>query len=158
MPDAPPNLLYYGDNIDILRRYVEDESVDLVYLDPPFNSNADYNVLFAEKSGEKAQAQITAFEDTWEWGLEAAQEYAEVLRSGHDRVAKALKGMHDFLGGSDMMAYLSMMALRLFERRRVLKPTGGIYLRCDPWLTQPVVSPSARSLHACPFAALFGGC
>jgi len=104
MPDAPPNLLYYGDNLDILRRYVNDESVDLVYLDPPFNSNADYNVLFAEKSGEKAQAQIQAFEDTWEWGLEAAQEYAEVLRSGHDRVAKALKGMHDFLGSSDMMA------------------------------------------------------
>src|SRR6266581_5644769 len=132
MPDAPPNLLYYGDNFDILRRYVNDESVDLVYLDPPFNSNADYNVLFAEKSGEKAQAQITAFEDTWEWGLEAAQEYAEVLRSGHDRVAKALKGMHDFLGGSDMMAYLSMMALRLIELRRVLKPTGSIYLHCDP--------------------------
>jgi site-specific DNA-methyltransferase (adenine-specific) len=66
----PQNLLYYGDNLDILRRYVEDESVDLVYLDPPFNSNADYNVLFAEKSGEKAHAQIKAFEDTWEWGLE----------------------------------------------------------------------------------------
>src|SRR5437773_12510347 len=104
MPDAPPNLLYYGDNLDILRRYVNDESVDLVYLDPPFNSNADYNVLFAEKSGEKAQAQLTAFEDTWEWGLEAAQEYAEVLRSGHDRDAKALKGPHDFHGCSDMTA------------------------------------------------------
>jgi len=106
MSDAPKNLLYYGDNLDILRRYVDDESVDLVYLDPPFNSNADYNVLFAEKSGEKAHAQIKAFEDTWEWGLEAAQEYAEVLRSGHDRVAKALDGGHDFLGGSDVMAYL----------------------------------------------------
>src|SRR5215210_618992 len=134
MSDAPvpPNLLYYGDNLDILRRYVEDESVDLVYLDPPFNFNADYNVLFAEKSGEKAGAQIKAFEDTWEWGLEAAQEYAAVLRSGHDRVAKALMGMHDFLGSSDMMAYLSMMALRLIELRRVLKPTGSIYLHCDP--------------------------
>src|SRR5436190_17957203 len=132
MSDAPPNLLYYGDNLDILRRYVDDESVDLVYLDPPFNSNADYNVLFAEKSGEMAGAQIKAFEDTWEWGLEAAQEYGEVLRSGHDRVAKAAKGMHDFLGGSDMMAYLSMMALRLIELRRVLKPTGSIYLHCDP--------------------------
>jgi hypothetical protein len=71
---AEHNLLYYGDNLDILRRYVDDESVDLVYLDPPFNSNADYNVLFAERSGEKAHAQIKAFEDTWEWGLEAAQE------------------------------------------------------------------------------------
>ena len=126
MPDLATNVLYYGDNLDILRRYLPDAALDLVYLDPPFNSNADYNVLFAEKSGEKAQAQITAFEDTWEWGLEAAQEYAEVLRSGETRVAKALKGMHDFLGGSDMMAYLSMMALRLIELRRVVnRPEMG---------------------------------
>jgi site-specific DNA-methyltransferase (adenine-specific) len=127
-----PNTLYYGDNLDILRRYVDDESVDLIYLDPPFNSNADYNVLFAEKDGTQAHAQIKAFEDTWTWDLEAAQEYAEVVHSGHDRVAKALKGLHDFLGGSDMLAYLSMMALRLIELRRVLKPTGSIYLHCDP--------------------------
>ena len=126
------NTLYYGDNLDILRRYVDDESVDLIYLDPPFNSNADYNVLFAEKDGTQAHAQIKAFEDTWTWDLEAAQEYGEVLRSGHDRVAKALKGLHDFLGGSDMLAYLSMMALRLIDLRRVLKPTGSIYLHCDP--------------------------
>jgi site-specific DNA-methyltransferase (adenine-specific) len=129
---ATPNTLYYGDNLDILRRYIDDESVDLIYLDPPFNSNADYNVLFAEKDGTQAHAQIKAFEDTWTWDLEAAQEYAEVLRSGHDRVAKCLKGMHDFLGGSDMLAYLSMMALRLIDLRRVLKPTGSIYLHCDP--------------------------
>ena len=103
MSDAPPNLLYYGDNLDILRRYVDDESVDLVYLDPPFNSNADYNVLFAEKSGEMAHAQIKAFEDTWQWDLAAAAEYGEVLRSGHDRFAKALKGMYDFLGSSDIV-------------------------------------------------------
>jgi site-specific DNA-methyltransferase (adenine-specific) len=128
----PDNLLHCGDNLDILRRYISDESVDLIYLDPPFNSNADYNVLFAEKGGAKAHSQIRAFEDTWEWGLEAAQEYAEVLRSGHDRVAKALKGMHDVLGGSDMLAYLSMMAIRLIDLRRVLKPTGSIYLHCDP--------------------------
>jgi DNA modification methylase len=75
----PPNTLYYGDNLDILRRYIEDESVDLIYLDPPFNSNADYNVLFAEKDGTQAHAQIKAFEDTWTWDLEAAQEYAEIL-------------------------------------------------------------------------------
>ena len=126
------NLLYYGDNLDVLRRHIDDESVDLIYLDPPFNSNADYNVLFAEKDATKSHAQIKAFEDTWQWDLEAAQEYAEVLRSGHDRVAKALKGMYEFLGGSDMMAYLSMMALRLIELRRVLKRTGSIYLHCDP--------------------------
>src|SRR5881392_4308629 len=82
------NRLYFGDNLKWLsdRKEFPDESVDLVYLDPPFNSNADYNVLFAEKSGEKAQAQIQAFEDTWEWGLEAAQEYAEVLRPCDVRV------------------------------------------------------------------------
>jgi site-specific DNA-methyltransferase (adenine-specific) len=104
------NTLYFGDNLDILRRYIDDESVDLIYLDPPFNSNADYNVLFAEKDGTSAHAQIKAFEDTWSWDEEAAKEYDEVLNSGHDRVARALKGLHDFLGGSDMLAYLSMMA------------------------------------------------
>jgi site-specific DNA-methyltransferase (adenine-specific) len=128
---ASANTLYYGDNLDILRRYIDDESIDLIYLDPPFNSNADYNVLFAEKDGTQAHAQIKAFEDTWSWDLEAAQEYGEVLRCGHDRVAKCLKGIHDFLGGSDMLAYLSMMAIRLIELRRVLKPTGSIYLHCD---------------------------
>src|SRR5215210_4537182 len=128
----PANTLYYGDNLDILRRYIDDESVDLIYLDPPFNSNADYNVLFAEKDGTQAHAQITAFEDTWEWGLEAEQEYAEILRSGHDRIAKAVKGMRDFIGASDMLAYLVMMGLGLIELRRVLKPTGSIYLHCDP--------------------------
>src|SRR5436853_3250818 len=81
------NTLYYGDNLDILRRYVDDESVNLIYLDPPFNSNADYNVLFTEKDGTQAHAQIKAFEDTWTWDIEAAQEYTEVLRSGHKRVA-----------------------------------------------------------------------
>ncbi len=131
-PKPPPaNTLYYGDNLEVLRRHIGDESVDLIYLDPPFNSNTDYNVLFAEKDGTQAHAQITAFEDTWTWDLEAAREYAEVLRSGLDRVARCLKGMHDFLGGSDMMAYLSMMALRLIELRRVLKVTGSIYLHCD---------------------------
>lgn len=126
------NTLYYGDNLDILRRYIAGESVDLIYLDPPFNSNADYNVLFAEKDGTQPHSQIKAFKDTWTWDLEAAQEYAEVLRSGHDRIAKCLKGLHDVLGGSDMLAYLSMMAIRLIELRRVLKPTGSIYLHCDP--------------------------
>ncbi len=88
------NTLYYGDNLDILRRYVEDESVDLIYLDPPFNSNADYNVLFAEKDGTQAHVQIKAFEHTWTWDLETAQEDAKVLRCGHDRVAKATGGFH----------------------------------------------------------------
>jgi len=92
MPDQPPNTLYYGDNLHILRRYIDDESIDLIYLDPPFNSNADYNVLFAEKDGSQAHAQIKAFQDTWSWDLEAATEYAETLRSARGRVAKAIKG------------------------------------------------------------------
>ncbi len=127
-----PNTLYYGDNLDILRRYVADGSVDLIYLDPPFNSNADYNVLFAEKDVTQPHSQIRAFKDTWTWDMEAAGEFGEVLRSGHDRMARCLKGLHDILGGSDMLAYLSMMAIRLIELRRVLKATGSIYLHCDP--------------------------
>jgi DNA modification methylase len=124
------NLLYYGDNLDVLRRHVPDESVDLVYLDPPFNSNQDYNVLFREHSGEDAAAQIKAFSDTWRWDTEAAKSYAETVERG-GRVAEALKAFRDFLGASDMMAYLAMMAPRLVELRRVLKPTGSLYLHCD---------------------------
>lgn len=125
------NVLYYGDNLDILRRYVKDESVDLVYLDPPFNSNATYNVLFAEQSGERAEAQIRAFEDTWQWDQADARGYQETVEHG-GRVADALRGFRTLLGDSNMMAYLAMMAPRLVELRRVLKPTGSIYLHCDP--------------------------
>jgi DNA modification methylase len=126
-----PNTLYYGDNLDILRRYVKDETVDLVYLDPPFNSNATYNVLFAEQNGTRAAAQIKAFEDTWTWDQEAAREYEETVEVG-GRVADALRAFWTFLGPSNMLAYLAMMAPRLVELRRVLKPTGSIYLHCDP--------------------------
>jgi len=125
------NRLYYGDNLDVLRRYIADESVDLVYLDPPFNSNANYNVLFAEKSGTKAAAQIKAFEDTWRWDESAAEAYRDVVEQGGS-VAQALIAFRTFLGDSDMLAYLAMMAPRLVELRRVLKPTGSIYLHCDP--------------------------
>jgi len=124
------NKLYYGDNLDVLRRYVRDESVDLVYLDPPFKSQQDYNVLFAEKDGTKAAAQIMAFEDTWEWNQESARAYEQIVEGG-GRVAEAMIAFHTFLGGSDMMAYLAMMAPRLMELQRVLKPTGSIYLHCD---------------------------
>ena len=128
---ALKNRLYYGDNLDVLRQYVADESVDLVYLDPPFNSNANYNVLFAEKSGTKAAAQIKAFEDTWQWDESAATSYRETVEAGGN-VAQALIAFRTFLGDSDMLAYLAMMAPRLVELRRVLKPTGSIYLHCDP--------------------------
>jgi DNA modification methylase len=126
-----PNTLYYGDNFDILKRYVKDETVDLVYLDPPFNSSATYNVLFAEQNGTRAAAQIKAFEDTWTWDQEAAREYEETVEAG-GRVADALRAFWTFLGPSNMLAYLAMMAPRLVELRRVLKPTGSIYLHCDP--------------------------
>jgi DNA modification methylase len=125
------NTLYYGDNLDVLRRYIASESVDLVYLDPPFNSNATYNVLFAEHSGEKAASQIRAFEDTWSWDEEAARTYFETVQTGGE-VANALHAFFTLLGESNMMAYVAMMAPRLVELRRVLKPTGSIYLHCDP--------------------------
>jgi DNA modification methylase len=124
------NRLYYGDNLDVLRRHVDDASVDLVYLDPPFNSNASYNVLFAEKDGTQAASQIKAFEDTWEWNEDAARALEEVIEAG-GRTAEAMRAFRTFLGDSDMMAYLAMMAPRLIELRRVLKTTGSIYLHCD---------------------------
>jgi DNA modification methylase len=128
---APKNKLYYGDNLDVLQRYVKDESVDLVYLDPPFNSRQDYNVLFAEKDGSQSSSQIHAFEDTWEWNIDAQRAYEQIVEQG-GRVADALRAFKTFLFNSDMMAYLAMMAPRLVELRRVLKETGSIYLHCDP--------------------------
>jgi site-specific DNA-methyltransferase (adenine-specific) len=124
------NKLYYGDNYDVLKRYVKDETVDLVYLDPPFNSRQDYNVLFAEKDGTQSSSQIHAFEDTWEWNIDAQRSYEFTVEQG-GRVADALRAFKTFLFNSDMMAYLAMMAPRLIELRRVLKPTGSIYLHCD---------------------------
>jgi site-specific DNA-methyltransferase (adenine-specific) len=124
------NVLYYGDNLDVLRRHIPDESVDLVYLDPPFNSNADYNILF-EEHGEKAAAQVQAFTDTWEWNTEARGAYEEIVEAGGG-TADTMRAFRTMLGGSDMLAYLSMMAPRLIELRRVLKPTGSLYLHCDP--------------------------
>lgn len=125
------NTLYYGDNLDVLRRYVADESVDLIYLDPPFKSDQNYNVLFAEQNGTRSAAQIQAFEDTWRWDQAAAAAFTEVTRAG-GQVSLAMQAFHTVLGESDMLAYLSMMAPRLVELRRVLKPTGSIYLHCDP--------------------------
>ena len=127
-----PNTLYFGDNLDILREYVPDESVDLIYLDPPFNSNATYNVLFKEASGEGSAAQIHAFDDTWHWSIESERAYREVVTDGPKKLADLLQAMRSFLGQNDMMAYLTMMAQRMVELHRVLKPTGSIYLHCDP--------------------------
>jgi adenine specific DNA methylase Mod len=126
------NKLYFGDNLEILRDHVADASVDLIYLDPPFNSSATYNVLFKEKSGEESAAQITAFEDTWQWSMEAEAVYKEIVTSGPRKLADLMQALLAFLGRNDMMAYLVMMAIRLVELHRVLKPTGSIYLHCDP--------------------------
>ena len=115
------NALYYGDNLDVLRLHIKDESVDLVYLDPPFNSKATYNVLFGEQNGSKAAAQIKAFEDTWTWDQAAAQVYQETVEAG-GKVAQAMQAFRMFLGDNDMLAYLAMMAPRLVELRRVLAP------------------------------------
>jgi len=125
-----PNVLYYGDNLDVMRRHIKSESVDLVYLDPPFNSNADYNVLF-EEHGEKAAAQVKAFTDTWTWDADARRDYEEAVERG-GRVSDSMRAFYTMLGGSDMMAYLARMSLRLVELHRVLKPTGSLFLHCDP--------------------------
>src|SRR3954471_3198403 len=109
------NQLFYGDNLKVLREYIKGESVYLIYLYPTFNSRQDYNVLFAEKDGTKSSSQITAFEDTWEWNIDAEHAYQEIVESG-GRVSEAMQAFRTFLGSSDMMAYLA---------------TGSIYLHCD---------------------------
>ncbi len=126
------NKLYFGDNLPIMREHIPDESVDLIYLDPPFNSNATYNVLFREHDSSESAAQIQAFDDTWHWSTDAEWEYQQVVTQGPRKLADMLQAMRTFLGQNDMMAYLTMMAPRMVELHRVLKPTGSIYLHCDP--------------------------
>ncbi len=123
--------LYYGDNLEILQRYLKDETVDLVYLDPPFNSAQNYNAFFHEKDGTDAASQIHAFEDTWHWDIETKKAYDAVTEQP-GKVSDVMQAFYTFLGGNDMMAYLTMMSSRLVELRRVLKSTGSLYLHCDP--------------------------
>ncbi|MCS6951120.1 MAG: site-specific DNA-methyltransferase, partial [bacterium] len=120
----PANTLYYGDNLEVLRKHIGDETVDLIYLDPP------YNLLFKEQSGEPAQAQIKAFTDTWQWSERAYIEFCETCPK--PRLVSLVQGFVDTLGRNDLTAYLVMMAPRLVELHRVLKPTGSLYLHCDP--------------------------
>ena len=129
--------LFYGDCLDILKnrdqqgdRYIKDESVDLIYLDPPFNSNRVYNMIFKEPNGKAAASQIKGFDDTWTWNDNVAEEYEEIKEAG-GKVAETLVGLEMILGFCNMFAYLVMMASRLVEMRRVLKSTGSIYLHCD---------------------------
>jgi site-specific DNA-methyltransferase (adenine-specific) len=124
--------LYFGDNLDILRNSIADESVDLIYLDPPFNSKRDYNLLFKTPKGHESDAQIMAFEDTWHWSGQAQDEFREIEKSSNTDVAEMMRALRAFIGENDMMAYLTMMANRLLEMHRVLKPTGSLYLHCDP--------------------------
>ena len=124
------NTLYYGDNLKILREYIKDETVDLVYLDPPLNSNRNYNVLFKDESGAEADSQIMAFKDTWHW-VGAAKTYEDLVLEG-DKVSEMLQAFYGFIGTNQMMAYLVMMAVRLKELHRVLNPTGLLYRPCDP--------------------------
>ena len=126
------NTLFYGDNLPILRDHIPTGSIDLIYLDPPFNSSRSYNVLFADESGKESEAQITAFEDTWHWDQSAARTYYELIQNGPLNVVKMIGSLHDFIGENQMTAYLVMMAVRLVELHRVLKPTGSLYLHCDP--------------------------
>ncbi len=132
-----PNLLFYGDNLQVLRESIAAESVDLIYLDPPFNSNRDYNVLFKEH-GVESEAQIRAFEDYWYWDRTAEKTYRELTdpmaesRGVPAKLVSLIESLRAFLGQNDMMAYLVMMSIRLVELRRVLRPTGSLYLHCDP--------------------------
>ncbi|OQX03018.1 MAG: site-specific DNA-methyltransferase, partial [Desulfobacteraceae bacterium IS3] len=126
------NTLYYGENLAVMREYLPDESADLIYLDPPFNSNRNYNVLFREESGADSQAQITAFEDTWQWDEAARETYYQLIKNSPENVSRMIGAFHDFIGRNQMMAYLVMMTIRLIALRRILKSTGSLYLHCDP--------------------------
>jgi len=126
------NFLFYGDNLYILKNHIHDESVDLIYLDPPFNSKADYNILFKEPTGESSEAQITAFEDNWHWTNETEKTFQEIIETSPSNVVEMMNAFRQFVGLNDVMAYLTMMCIRLIELRRVLKETGSIYLHCDP--------------------------
>jgi site-specific DNA-methyltransferase (adenine-specific) len=132
------NTLYYGDNLVILRDFIKDESIDLIYLDPPFNSKADYNIIYREPTGEPSKAQITAFEDTWHWEG-AVDAFNEIMDAAPTAVAQMMKAFKDFLGPNDMMAYLSMMCIRLIQLKKTLKDTGSIYPNPPPALPLPLL-------------------
>lgn len=125
------NRLYFGDNLRVLREHLADQSVDLVYLDPPFNSNASYGLLFKDGKGAASEAQAEAFRDSWSWGPSAEEAVDDIMNDGGD-LALLTKGMRSWLGDCGLMAYVVMMAVRLVELKRVLKPTGSLYLHCDP--------------------------
>lgn len=126
------NTLYYGDNLEILRKHIPDKSVDLIYLDLPFNSNRDYNVIFKEATGEESGAQLRAFSDSWHWTTKTQEALEELAKTAPSKLVDLINGFINVLGRNDVTAYLVMMAIRLVELHRVLKPTGSLYLHCDP--------------------------
>jgi len=132
--DVRGGILYYGDNLEVLRKYIQNESVDLIYLDPPFNSKRDYNIIFKEPSGQPSRSQIHAFEDSWKWDRKAQQTFEYLLDTNNvpADVSRNIKAMVDFVGRDSLSAYLVMMTIRLIELKRVLKPTGSIFLHCNP--------------------------
>lgn len=128
----PSNMLFYGDNLDVIRKHFSNECIDLIYLDPPFNSKADYNVLFKEITGEQSTAQIQAFSDFWHWDIEAKRAYDYLATQTSSQISDLVTALYGFLGKNDFLAYLVMMGVRLTELHRVLKPSGSIFLHCDP--------------------------
>ncbi len=132
MPDLKANVLYYGDNLDILRNHIPEESIDLIYLDPPFNSKRDYNIIFRENGTRESEAQIRVFTDTWSWTQTTQAVFEEIIHAAPQKVADLIGALRSGIGRNDVMAYLVMMTIRLLELKRVLKPTGSIYLHCDP--------------------------
>jgi Adenine specific DNA methylase Mod len=126
------NTLFYGDNLEVLRKHFPDESVGLIYLDPPFNSKADYNILFKEQTGERSTAQIQAFSDFWHWDIEAKHAYEYLVSQAPLQLGDLVTSLYNFLGKNDVLAYLVMMGVRRLELHRVLEPHGAIFLHCDP--------------------------
>jgi adenine specific DNA methylase Mod len=135
MADVRTNVLYFGDNLDILRKHIPDESIDLIYLDPPFNSKRDYNILFKENGGLESEAQIQAFTDTWHWTEPVERTYFDIIQKAPDKVSRLIDALHGVIGQNDVMAYLVMMTIRLVELHRVLNPTGSLFLHCDPTMS-----------------------
>jgi len=126
------NYLYYGDNIDILRNKIEKESIDLCYIDPPFNSKRNYNQIY-NNIGKEDKAQTMAFVDTWEWDDVAIKGFNEIQGGSFPpKVADLLVGFQKILGNGSLLAYLTSMTLRINEIQRVLKNTGSFFLHCDP--------------------------
>ena len=131
------NRLYYGDNLNWLPE-VPSESVDLIYLDPPFNSKRAYNAIFRGPDGKESAAQVQAFTDYWEWTTAVEKTYTELVgpgvrgRRAPEKLVTFIEAIRRLLGDNNMAAYLVMMAARMTEMWRVLKPTGSLYLHCDP--------------------------